>query len=123
MHRNKRCAWVSLFDHLVGEREDLWRNFEPQSPRGLEVDDELELGDLLDGQIDGLLALENPAGVDACLAVRLRNAAAIAHQAAGDGEVARLKDRRGRVAEGQVDKPFTPADEERVGTDHEPTST
>ena len=35
--------------------------------RGLEVDDQLELGALIDRQIGGLLALENPAGIDARL--------------------------------------------------------
>jgi hypothetical protein len=78
---------------------------------------------LLDRQIGRLLALENPAGVDAGLAVRLRNAAPIAHQPAADGEVARLKDRRSCVPEGQVNNPFAAANEERIGTDHEPTST
>src|SRR5713226_5349187 len=121
MCQNRPLA--TLLNHLVGEREDLWRNFKPQSPRGLEIEDQLELGDLLDRQIDGLLALENSAGVDAGLAVRLHNAAPVAHQAAGGDEIARLKDRRGRVAEGQVDKLFTTANEERIGTDHEPTGT
>ena len=39
---------------------------------GLEVDDQLDFRGLLDRQIGGLLAFENPASVDADLTVRLR---------------------------------------------------
>jgi hypothetical protein len=35
-----------LFDHLVGEREHLVWNLEAERLRGLEIDDELELGRL-----------------------------------------------------------------------------
>ena len=48
------------------------------------------LVDLLDRQVGRLLALENPAGVDADLTVSVRNAGSIAHQAAGRDELAKL---------------------------------
>ena len=44
-----------------------------------------------DRQVGRLLALENPAGVDAGLTVRVRKIAAVAHQAAGHGELAILE--------------------------------
>ena len=53
-------------DHLVGAAEQRERNGEPERPGGLEIKKQLDLRDLLDRQIGRLLALENPAGVDAC---------------------------------------------------------
>ena len=86
---------------------------------GLEVDDQLELGGLLDRQVGGLLALENSAGVDAGLTVRVGDAAAVAHQAAGRDKLATLIDRGHRVAERQCGELFAAASEECIGADHE----
>ena len=67
---------VMIDDHLVGTGEQRRRNFDAQYARGLRVDDKLELGGLHDGQVGGLGALEDAAGVrtprnkDDCLAVR-----------------------------------------------------
>ena len=65
---------ASLFNHLVGTHEQRHRHVEAERFGGLEVDDQLELRRLLDWQIGGLLALENPAGVvaDQALARPLR---------------------------------------------------
>ena len=49
-----QCSNRSLFDHLVGEREQRRRDLESECPGGLEVDDELELGGLLHRQIGRL---------------------------------------------------------------------
>ena len=49
---------VSLFDHVVGERQQLRWHFEAERPGGPEVDHELEFGGLHDRQIGGLLPLE-----------------------------------------------------------------
>jgi hypothetical protein len=57
------------FDHLVGNREHAGRNREAKRLSGLEVDHQLELGRSQDRQVGGLLALENPTGVDAGLAI------------------------------------------------------
>src|SRR5262252_1201852 len=57
------------FNHLVGDREQSWRNDEPEHPRGWVVDDQLELGRLLNGQVRGLGALEDTAAVDADMAI------------------------------------------------------
>src|SRR6516165_11554447 len=49
------------FDHLVGEREQLVRNLEAERLGGRDVDDEIELGRLLDRQVVRLCPTQNPA--------------------------------------------------------------
>jgi hypothetical protein len=53
------------FDHLVGAREHGRRHLEAERLRGLEIDGQFEFRGLLHGQVGGLLARENAAGVDA----------------------------------------------------------
>src|ERR1051326_8608356 len=60
MHRSKTA---SLFDHLVSARDERGWYVEAERARGLEIDDELEGGRLLDRQIAGLLALEDAVDV------------------------------------------------------------
>jgi nitrogen fixation/metabolism regulation signal transduction histidine kinase len=52
--------------------------------------------------------------------VRLDEVASVAHQAAGQTEVAKLVDRGHRVANSQRSKLFTMGAEEAIGGDHEP---
>jgi hypothetical protein len=63
MRSQLRCEWgrgtgtadarLSL-DDLVGAGEDRWRNGEAERLGGVEIDDQLEVGRLLDRQIGGL---------------------------------------------------------------------
>jgi hypothetical protein len=53
-----------IIDHLVGAGEQHGRHVEPECSRGLQVDDELELGGLHDRQVGGLRALEDLTGLD-----------------------------------------------------------
>ncbi len=86
------------FDDLVGAGEDRRRDRQAERRGSLEIDDQLEGGRLLDWQISGLGALENPAGVDASLARISGEARSIADQAAGRGELAPPVDRRNGIA-------------------------
>ena len=51
------------FDHLVGAAEQRGREREPDRLGGLEVDDQLDFRGLLDRQVGGLVAFEDPAGI------------------------------------------------------------
>jgi hypothetical protein len=71
-----------LFDHLVGARGEPGRRVKPERLGGLKVDHELELGGLIDRQVSGLLALEDPSDVETGPAVRVWRVVALAHQPA-----------------------------------------
>src|SRR6516162_700820 len=60
---------------------------------------------------------ENPAGIDADLMIRIRDAGSVAHQAAGHGGLPKLVDRGHRMARCQGDQLVTPAEQERIGGD------
>ena len=75
------------------------------------------LGRLHDRQVGRLLALEDAAGIDAGLTIRIRDAGPVAHQAAGRSKFAQRVDRWQRVAGCQRDNVFAPAGEECIGND------
>jgi len=56
---------TALFEHLVGAAGQGQRDGDAEFLGSLEVDVELDFRGLLDGQVGGLLALENPPGIDA----------------------------------------------------------
>src|SRR5215471_21838970 len=73
------------FDYLVGERNELIWDLQTENPRGLVVDDKLELRRLHDRQLGGLRAFEDAARVNAGLTKSVRHVGAIAHQPADFG--------------------------------------
>jgi hypothetical protein len=54
MHRSKTSAVARLFDHLVGAAKSVGGTSRPSAFRHDQVNDELELGRLLDRKIGGL---------------------------------------------------------------------
>src|SRR5262252_2510758 len=69
-----------LFDRLVGAAKEGDRDSQPERLGRLHVDQELNLGGLLHGQIGRLLALENASSIDALEPIIVRKSAAVAHQ-------------------------------------------
>src|SRR5262249_49906797 len=85
------------FDHLVGASEDRGRDRQAECLGGLEIDDQLECGPLLDWQIRGMGTFENLAGVNARLASGASEARPIGNQAADRRDFTPWVDRRNGI--------------------------
>jgi hypothetical protein len=96
--------------------EDRRRQRKAELLRGLQIDDQLECGRLLDRQIRGLFAAENPSGIDASLAEERRQVGAIADQATGGSVFTYRINRRNGLARCQRHNLLAAAEEEGVGT-------
>jgi hypothetical protein len=83
------ACWISVRLIVVETRMRL---------RGLEVEYHLDFCDLLHRKVGWLVAFENAPGIDANLVEPIAEAAAIAHQAAGQGELTEWVDRGQRMA-------------------------
>jgi hypothetical protein len=83
------------------------------------VDDQLDLARLHDWQVRGLGALENVTCVDADLAVSIRQARSVAHQAAVVDKLTPCICRGYRVAYSQLNQLDTPGGEEGAGVDEQ----
>jgi hypothetical protein len=81
------AAITHLFDHLVGAGEKRRRNVKAKRLRGLNVDHQLELGWLLNGEIGGLCAFEDSRDVlGAELVPHTAEIGAVAHQPTRPGK-------------------------------------
>src|SRR5262249_12978457 len=110
------------FDHLVGKREQLGRNFDAQCLRGGEVDDQIEFVPKFDRQGAGLFAFENPADVAPGTAISIRLTWSVADQAASFSVLALIIHRRQgmpgrerRELPALTDEEYSAADEQPAG--------
>jgi hypothetical protein len=117
-----RLRKAVLFDHLISEQLHRAWGREPERLGGLEIDDQLEFGRLLDRQIGRLVALENPPGIDARPAKGIRNVVAVTDQAAVRRILTKSINRRNRMACRErydliaaAEKKSACADDERTG--------
>src|SRR5262245_33320611 len=99
----------NLLDHLVRASLHRWRHVDTECLGRLQIDVELDFGCLLDWQVGGFFALENPTDVIAREAVCLSKVRSVAQQTARHDEVAALVDRWHHMAERQRCELFSPA--------------
>src|SRR5712692_8256727 len=104
------------FNHLVGAGEHGRRHVDAEHPGCLQVDDELELARLQHRQVGRVLALEDAAGIDSSLAIRVRKGRSVAHQPAGFGILAHVIDRRYSMVRRQRDELYATAGEKWLVT-------
>jgi hypothetical protein len=76
----------ALFNHVVGQQKEFARNRQVGLFRCLRIDDQLELGRLLDRQLGGLCAFENLIDEDCGLPRQIGQIDAVGRQAADIGE-------------------------------------
>src|SRR5882672_9328415 len=112
-------TWMRSFDDLVGAGEDRWRDGEAERLGGIEIDNQLECGRMLNGQIGGLSAFEDLSDVIAAQAGCAGAARSIADQAAGRGVFTPVIDRRNHMACRQRHELVETAVEERVAGENE----
>src|SRR5271157_4596044 len=84
-------------DHLVGKQLQLSWDVETKRLGRCHIDDELEFGRLHHRQVGGLGALEDAAGIDADLTIRVREVGSVAHQPAGCDNITGVIGRRNLV--------------------------
>ena len=108
-----------LFDNLVGSGEQCRRHSEAEHPGRWNVNDQLELGRLHDRQIRRFRTLENAAGVNADVVIRIPQTCAVGHQSADFGMVAVLVYCGNRVACRQLSQLDPPVEQEGCAADDE----
>jgi hypothetical protein len=122
--RSKLSAFrdACLLDHLVGGGQQRFRDGKAERLGCCDVDDQINFGGLLHGEVGRLVAFENAPSIDARLVRQIAEAAAITHQAAGQGEFTDGEDRRERMAGRQCHELLPTQVEETTGADQDRTN-
>src|SRR5262249_38899071 len=94
------------FDHLIGERQQIWRHVDSKDLRALKIDHQFEPGWLFDRKLCRFGALEDFVHEDSSAAIHLGFAGEIGHQATIVGEVAKRAYARYSISECQLGDPF-----------------
>src|SRR6516164_2657583 len=114
---NTSAQEPDLFDHLIGERDQLVGNCYPDRPGSREINDQLELCRSLDRKVGWFLAFEDAASIDPDLLVHIRKARPIAHEAAAFGKFAHVIDCWNRMSRRQRRDLCATASKKWIGTD------
>ena len=110
---------VRLFDHFVGAPEQNQRDGEAKRLSRLEVNHQLKLGWLLDGQHLRLFSIKNTAAVHAGLTIRIGDVRAVAHQTTRRSVLVKRVYSRNGVYGGQRHQSFAMAVEKWLSRDSE----
>src|ERR1700730_6504562 len=108
----------ALFDHLIRALQERERDRQAEGLGGLEVDDQLKLRRLLDGEVSGLRPLEDLVSIDGEPSVRVTLTRAVAHQSTSVGILAPAEYRRQSLRDAKVGKVETVRHRRALGKDH-----
>src|SRR5215813_7560449 len=92
-------------NHLVRPREEGCRNRQPKRLGRLEVNDQLELGRLLDWEVGGLGSLENAIDIRGSTSRKILAVATVGHEPANLDKESRWKDCRQPLLGSEGDDP------------------
>jgi len=113
------AAKFQLFDHLVGNGEQVSWHLYAKRSRRLQVDDQYKFGRLQHRHVSGLGTLKDAARIDADLTKHLRGVGSITHQPADGCHITRWISSRNLVARSQGGKLHSTANEKPVWMDKE----
>src|SRR5215470_15939591 len=82
-HRRTRSLCASSFEHLIRPRQERRRYRQAEGFRGLQVDEQLELGGLLHGKVGGLGALEDLVNIGRSAPEALAEIDPVCHETTG----------------------------------------
>src|ERR1700681_2883600 len=103
LHLRKE-VFVPSLDDLIRPLQERRRDRQAEGLGGLEVDDQLELRGLLNGQVAGVGALEDLISIDGEPSVRVTLTRAVAHQSTSVGILAPAEYRRQSLRDAKVGK-------------------
>ena len=115
-HRSK---FHRLFDHLVGQGEQLIRNLQAKRLRDAEIDDQFELGRLRYRKVGRFLTFEDTARVHADLAIGVGQMRSVTDESPGCSKLAPIVNRGKDMACRQCNDLIAPPEEVGIGTDDE----